>query len=254
MNGSTRREVVLGGLLTIFYGCGCCSQRAHAQASNTGCWVPRSDVPSFFQKATHAEAFETGSETMEPRSGNPTLDRALAQALATISRTFEILPGFSYYDDSGSPNARATTEVLLNRTDGTVLFGLNFLKMLLSRPTRPDASIVAVCSHEFGHIVSYKHNLIRSLNPTQDNPFRGEQFADYMAGYYAGRRKLEHADFPAVAFATTQRDFGGGDHGTGDQRGNAVQQGFLDAYKAKLTIADAIQAGFTYSMAQTLRY
>lgn len=248
----TRREVVAGGLLTIVFGLSCAST-AHAQDEGTGCWIPSADVNSYFDKTTNVQLFESGSEQMEPRSGNRQLDRALAQSLATISREFGVLPAFSYYDDAGSPNARATPDRLLSRADGTVLFGLGFLKMLLARPARPDASIVAVCAHEFGHIVSYKNGMIRQLSPNRGEPFRAEQFADYMAGYFAGRRKLEHPDFPAAVFASTQNSFGGGDHGSPQQRGAAVQAGFLAAYQKRLQGSDAIQAGFNYSMAQVLQ-
>lgn len=189
---------------------------------------------------------------MEPRSGNAALDRALARSLANISRTFDVLPGFSYYDDSGNANALATSEVLLGNTDGTVLFGLAMLRDMLARPRHGDASIVAICAHEFGHILSYKNGMIHELNPPGNGPFRGEQFADYMAGYFAGTRKLVSPSYPAVAFAVTQRDFGGGDHGTGDQRGNAVQRGFVDAFQRKLTIDQAAQEAFAYSMSQNL--
>jgi hypothetical protein len=211
-------------------------------------------VQGYFNRSSEVQTFASGNEQMEPRSGDRNLDRALAQSLATISREFGVLPGFTYYDDGGRPNAKATPEKLLDRTDGTVLFGLGFLRDILRTQQRPDASIIAVCSHEFGHIVSYKNGMIRQLCPNRAQPFRGEQFADYMAGYFAGRRKLEHPDFPAVAFATTQRGFGGGDHGTGEQRGRAVQQGFVDAYQRRMVASNAIQAGFQYSMAQTLQF
>lgn len=247
-----RRQLVFGGLLTVLYG-GCCSQHAEAQQISTspgGCWQVGSAATAALRKATQANTFASGSERMEPRSGNSSLDRALARSLANISRTFDVLPGFSYYDDSGSPNALATPEILLGNTDGTVLFGLSMLQAVLRRPTNPDASIVAICAHEFGHILSYKNGMIQQLNPPGDGPFRGEQFADYMAGYYAGSRKLVNPSYPAVAFAVTQRDFGGGDHGSGQQRGDAVQKGFVDAFQRKLTAAQAAQEAFSYSMSQ----
>ncbi|PZP69449.1 metalloprotease [Methylorubrum populi] len=195
--------------------------------------------------------FENGSEQIEPRSGNAQLDRALAQTLAKLSKTFDVLPGFAYYRDNGRPNALATPEVRLQRTDGTVLFGLEMLQMLLQRPEHPDASIVAVCAHEFGHIVGYKTRLIEKLAPNRRDPFRAEQHADYIAGFFAGMRKLERSDFPAIVFATTQQSFGGtlrGSHGTGQERGEAVLEGFKAAYERKVTPAEGIQLGFQYAM------
>lgn len=249
---TSRRHVVLGGLLTVMCGT-CCTRDAFAQNGGTGCWIPESQTSYFFGRATNVQTFTSGNERIEPRSGDPGLDRALARSLASISRLFDVLPGFTYYheDEKRGPNALASPDMMLDRTDGTVMFGLKLLKKLLNRPARPDASIIAVCAHEFGHIVSFKNGMMRDFNPTQTQPFRGEQFADYMAGYFAGTRKLEHPDFPAVAFAVTQSEFGGVTHGTGEQRGNAVQQGFLDAFQNKLQAPEAIQAGYQYSMRQS---
>src|SRR5689334_9844738 len=143
----SRREILLGGLLTVLFG-SCGAGRASAQDEGTGCWIPSEDVSAYFDKATDPQMFEYGSEQLEPRSGNHKLDVALAQSLASISQEFGVLPAFTYYDDTGAPNARATPDRLLNKADGTVLFGLSFLKTLLARPLRPDASIIAVCSHE----------------------------------------------------------------------------------------------------------
>jgi predicted metalloprotease len=91
--------------------------------------------------------------------------------------------------------------------------------------------------------------MIGQLSPASTtSPFRAEQFADYMAGYYAGRRKLDDSDFPAVIFAHTTSLYGGGDHGTADQRGNAVQEGFLCAYYRKSEAIDAAQRALSFSL------
>jgi hypothetical protein len=246
---SSRREVVFNGLLTILFG-SCCSTAAHAQRT-FGCWIPPESTQRFFGRATRGLALRNGTEVLEPRSGDPSLDRALVRALARLSRLFDVLPGFSYYREFGSPNAQATDEQLLDRTDGTVMFGLTLLQQLMQRE-RPDASIVAVCAHEYGHILSYKNGMIRQLAPTRDEVFRAEQFADFMAGYYAGTRKLESPTFPAVVFATTQRFYGGGDHGSGQQRGEAVQTGFLAGYQQRMTAVQAADAALQFSLARSL--
>jgi hypothetical protein len=242
----SRRAVVLGGLLTVVYRPSSCYGSVAG-----GCTLLAAEAPNYFGKAGYANAYSNGEEQIEQRSGNPQLDRALAHSLAMIARTFDVLPAFAYYDDGGSPNAHATPAVLLERTDGTVLFGLQLLQMVLAQQGRPDASIVTICAHEFGHIVSYKNHQIDRLAPDPGQPFRAEQYADYMAGFFAGVRKLNEPDFPAVVFATTVRSFGGGDHGTPVQRGEAAQQGFLAAYSRKMKPAEGIQAAFEYAMSQT---
>lgn len=243
-----RREMMFGGLLTVFYGtCGHCPALAQDD-KGSGCHIPSDQFPDYVSRIVRVGSSYAAQEEISPRSGNAALDRALVRSLARLTRMFDVLPGFAYYREAGRPNAQATTEVLLQRTDGTVLFGLGLLQMLLQRPSHPDASIVAVCAHEYGHIVSYKNGLIRRLDPTGTQPFRAEQYADYIAGFFAGARKLERPDYPAVVFATTQRSFGGGSHGTGVQRGEAVQQGFLDAYQRRLSARQGIQRGYEFAM------
>jgi predicted metalloprotease len=179
------------------------------------------------------------------------------QSLAKLTSLLGVLPGFAYYNDSDGSNAKATPEKLLDRSDGTVIFGLQLLKECLARPANGDASIVAICAHEYGHIVSYKNGMIGQLDTQgsgDQGVFRAEQFADYIAGYYAGTRRRENRDFPAVAFATTQRSFGGGDHGSGKQRGDAVQAGFLAAYQRNLGRESAFQDALKFCMGRTIEY
>lgn len=255
MMSLSRREVVLRGLLTIAWGCAAtcpCSANVN-NARSFGCYVANDEAPAFFKLTETAQAFSFGTEDIEPRSGNRQLDRALAQTLARLAKTFDVLPGFAYYRDNDRPNALATPSALLKRTDGTVLFGLSMLRLLLDRPEHPDASIVAVCAHEFGHIVGYKTGLIDQLSPDRSNPFRAEQHADYLAGFFAGLRTIDRQSFPAVVFATTQESFGGstrGSHGTGKGRAEAVVEGFKAAYERRLSTTEGIQQGFQFAMSR----
>lgn len=246
----TRRTLIGGSVVTVLSSlCGCGRAIAQDAEDDHGCWLPRGSAGDILRRASPPRVFSEGDEPMESRSGNSTLDRALARGLATISKTFGVLPGFAYYREQRGINARASPENLLQRTDGTVVFGLGMLSYLLQKP-HADAAILAVCAHEFGHILSYKNGMIDQL--ATGGAFRAEQFADFMAGYFAGSRRLINPDYPAVVFATTQNAFGGGDHGTGEQRGEAVQTGYLAAYQKRLTINDAAQEGFTFSMGQNL--
>lgn len=249
----TRRQIIAGTSVLVMGGaCG----HAHGQTPDDaggGCWTPPEKVDTLFKKVEAPRSFSIGSEPMQPRSGNAVLDRALARGLATIGKSFGVLPGFAYYREATEPNAQATSEVLLERTDGTVTFGLSLLQMLLARPT-PDAAILAVCAHEFGHILSFKNGMIGQLSPNRYQPFRAEQFADFMAGYFAGTRKVLYPNYPAVVFATTQNSFGraGGDHGSGAQRGEAVERGFVAGFRDRLDINACAQAGLAFSMGRHL--
>lgn len=192
---------------------------------------------------------------LESRSGDRYLDFALAQTLAKLSHTFGVLPGFSYYHeiDEGDYNALATKEALLDRTDGTVLFGLGMLGHLLRLSEKPDAAIVAVCAHEFGHLAAMRRGEMRRLAPDPTNPFRAEQHADFMSGFFAGLRSLEYPDYPAMIFATTFRSLGGairGTHGTRDERGLAVAAGFTAAKEQRLSVVDGLDQAYRYAMSQ----
>jgi hypothetical protein len=254
-NCNRRQFIQVGGAGLAGLACGCSAfaqPRSHApvEGDDEGCWLPADRAAQILRRVNRVVTFSQGDEQIEPRSGNPQLDRALARSLARLSRMFEVLPAFGYYQERGGANAKASAP-LSGSGDGTVLFGLKLLQELLNGEYRADASIVAVCAHEFGHIVSFKNGMISQLAPGR-NPFRAEQFADYMAGYFSGRRKRESPGFPAATFAATQHSFGGGDHGNRLQRGAAVQQGFSAAFQRNLSLSDATSAGFDYAMAQTL--
>jgi hypothetical protein len=115
------------------------------------------------------------------RSGVVGLEAALVKTLDMLSSMFGILPGFAYFHEKGEPNAKATSvDLLKDRPDGTVLLGLKLLHSLLALPEHADAAVVAVCAHEFAHIVSYSNGYISQLTPNSgSSPFRAEQFADY---------------------------------------------------------------------------
>jgi hypothetical protein len=252
----TRRQILLDGTLTVLIGSTiCCTAHAYVGGnSEFGCSLQDDEAEDYFSRTNSAESYAVGNEDIEPRSGDPLLDRALVQSLAMMTRVFNVLPGFGFYDDYDGMNAKATSRQLLGQTDGTVLFGFRLLEDMLKIPVHPDAAVVAVCAHEFGHILSYKTGQIRDLAPDRspNSTYRGEQYADYMAGYFAGNRKKNRPDFPAVVFANTQRSFGGGSHGSGVQRGDAVLEGFKASYQRNLDISSAISECFSYCMSRRL--
>jgi len=244
--------------LTIAAGAICCHSAAFGQPTYTGrhgpavfgCCIPASLAPQYLSRATGGEVYESGNERLVSNSASRELDYALAQTLAMLCHRFEILPGFSYYQEleSDGHNALATERTLLSRSDGTVLFGLGMLGDLLGKDQYGAAAVVAVAAHEFGHIVAMKRGINDSLAPDKTNPFRAEQFADFMSGAFAGMRFHEDSTFPAVVFATTMRSFGGGVHGTGEQRGHAVTEGFKAAIDGSSNINDLVMTGRKFSM------
>jgi len=194
----------------------------------------------------------TGNEPIIYNSKDKNFDFALAQTLAKISRTFRVLPGFAYYDDSASANAFATPQVRLNNRDGTVLMGINLFRKLRSITDSPEVAVAGVCSHEFGHIVQYKYRLIDKVAAGQSTIKRIELQADYFAGYFAGVRKRERPSYPAAVVALAQRGLGDTaynseqHHGTPLERGAAVVRGFEASFRENKNFSEAIGQSTQY--------
>lgn len=248
-----RREIVLGGALTLIWG-GCICP-AHAQDKRSpGCTIEPDEAQSFFSKTTGEGFSATGNETIIPQSGDRDFDRALAITLSRMTDVLGVLPGFGYYDDSSGLNAYATPVKRMQQVDGTVLFGKGLLAKTLREPEHPDVAISAVCAHEYGHILQYKRNLIKPLSEGQSTVKRVELQADFLSGYYAGVRKLQKSDYPAAVYATTAHSIGDymftdrNHHGTPNERAAAIVRGFEVGHNERKGLDEAVQVGLNYAM------
>ena len=96
-----RREVTVGGLLTIVSSSLACT--SHAQTARTrhtfGCMLADDEAEQFLSTSTGQQTFATGNEPIIASSGDREFDYALAQTLSRLTDTFRVLPGFAYYDD-----------------------------------------------------------------------------------------------------------------------------------------------------------
>lgn len=262
----SRREIVLGGAAVLLWEpgpSGLCSPQSSRQRHNPtyGCWLPHTETGQFFATASESRLYVTGDEPMIPQSGDREFDYALAQTLAKISDTFDVAPGFAYYDDYDVPNAYATDESRpisygANRykgADGTVLFGKSLLQLCLEGNDHPELSVACICAHEFGHILQYKRGLAEQIGAGQKTRKRVELHADFLAGYFGGVRKLERPSFPAAVFAVTQYTWGDNDihspqhHGTHEERAAAIVRGFEVAFKERRSLSEAIQISIEYA-------
>lgn len=216
-----------------------------------GCTLTASEIATETNNKKTMEFSYVDGQAPVATSGDKDFDYALAQTLNYLSNLFDVLPGFTYLDDAKGKNAYASPANYMGRSDGTVLFGLRFLQEFLNQPAYPAAYIAAVCAHEFGHIAQYKYGIDDRLGG-QPTVKRIELHADYLAGYFASRRKLDNANFPAAVIAQAQFSVGDhavdhpGHHGTPDERGNAVKAGFLASYHRRLMFKDALEAGVDY--------
>src|SRR3954469_25232186 len=120
------------------------------------------------------------------RSGDDALDQALIIELKRIVRVLEINPGFRYIDEM---NAFASVETIIEGTQGTVYLGLPLVKQLLEKADG-GAGVAGVCAHECAHIYQFDHGIYRQSESVRVV----ELHADFVAGYYMGRRKEYTAD------------------------------------------------------------
>jgi hypothetical protein len=250
----TRRDVALGGLLTIIWGVASCPCAAQGRRGRHGfgCVLSPDEAEPFLATASALQLYITGKEPIIANTGNRDFDYALAHTLSRLTDTFGVLPGFGYYDDFDGENAYATTVRRMSRADGTVLFGKRFFLSLMSQPEHPDVVVTGVCAHEYAHILQFKLGLIRRLDAGRRTVKRSELHADYLAGFYAGARKLQKPDYPAAVFATdayAAGDYDANDpehHGTPEERAAAVVRGFEVAFRERRSLSDAIQIGINY--------
>jgi hypothetical protein len=243
----TRRGIAFGGALTIIWHS--CPGNAQFRTSR-GCVLSDAEAGAFF--ATAEAPRLVGDYRLIPKSGNSDFDYALAQTLSRMADTLDILPTFTYYDDYDSPNAKASPRKFAPSSDGSVLFGKRLFLRIMSQPEHPDVGVTAVCAHEFGHVLQFKHGLKNVILQGQRTVKRFELHADFLAGYYAGQRKLQKSDYPAAVFATQQEsvgDFGVDQpdhHGRPYERAAAIVRGFEVAYRERRGLSEAIQVGINY--------
>ena len=252
-----RRTALIGGPLSILSSIGCpCTAKTKQNRHNDiyGCMLPDKEVQAFFKTAPDTRMFITGDEPMIPWSGDKDFDLALAQTLSLISDVFQVTPGFAYYDDYDGLNAYATARTRLNGASGTVLFGKGMLELLRGGQENRDVSVAAVCAHEFGHILQFRHGLTNQLQSGQSTTKRAELQADFFAGYFAGVRKHQKPSFPAAVFAMTFYKFGDTNfnkpshHGTSDERAAALSYGFQTSFNDKKSLPEAIDISTKYVM------
>lgn len=241
--------------------------------SSAGCLVKSADFQHRRLGAlganSRASTFAIGQEQFRvvASSGNRYFDRALAEALLHMSKTFDVLPTFGFISGGNVANALATPKLyspeagdapLPSRKNGTVLFGDGMLALMQQQGTEnPVAAALAICAHEFGHIVQYNykandHFLIDILNEGQPTVKRGELHADFLAGYYVGVAKRRNPDTPAASVARAAHSLGDwnvderGHHGTPEERGAAVYEGYRHSFEMQKPFKEALVDGLIY--------
>ena len=84
-----RREVLLGGLLTILTATSeACCQPLFPAPRLRGCMIPEDLAAGFFASSSDHQTYQTGYEPMPGGSGDPTLD---AKALCAHPKLLSVL-------------------------------------------------------------------------------------------------------------------------------------------------------------------
>jgi hypothetical protein len=184
-------------------------------------------------------------------TGNIEMDLTLDRALKRLADTFNVYPGFGFYDDRDQPNAWATSASLIPNTSGTVVFGENYFKKWMKYdPT--GISVLATLAHEFGHIMQYasgQSSRIRGNSPTTK---RTELHADYMSGFYIALLKKDNPNASFWRAGDKFRQIGTYDdkdprfHGTPEERVAASQKGFTVGFNQERDAKSAFDSGVDY--------
>ena len=262
LNSLSRRQVAVG--LCSCGAAGLLGGHAHAAPGGGGCSLTVAEYETIVAPTASDFAFaarDIGLSGESGTSGDRNFDQALAITLMKLSKTFGVLPSFSFFEEDRGINAFfIPVKRTPGRPDGAVAYGRKLLKWQTSDGVPNVGRVVGVCAHEFGHALQHKRGTIDKLKSMSNgSAFRNELHADFLAGYFAGIRKLEKPDFPAAEIAYGQFTVGDdqfdskGHHGTPEQRGEAARQGFKQAYESKVSLDEAFETGFRYAKAQKLQ-
>lgn len=184
-------------------------------------------------------------------SGDAETDRFLGSALQRLSATFQVSPGFAFFDDGENENAFASRDTLLGNGPGTVLMGMKLFGRLMTRVNDGGITVIAVCAHEFGHIYQMYGGYEAPLDQLDRSTNRPHELhADFLAGFYLGRRKSEHRQLELREVGRELHALGDTNytsrqhHGTPDERLGALAAGFKFGSQGNADIATAAKAGF----------
>jgi len=183
-------------------------------------------------------------------SGDAATDHFLGVALRRLALTFDVRPGFGFYDDRRAPNAFATARSVFPDSNGTILMGQFLFSHFIRESNDDGMTIIAICAHEFGHIYQLAkdyYDPLKALDVT-DRPI--ELHADFLAGYFLAQRKKNHSDLELRQIGEAFYKMGDTDfnspkhHGTSDERIAAIEAGYQFGRGSSVDIEAAAKAGF----------
>ncbi len=176
-------------------------------------------------------------------SGNSDLDRSINLELTHVADSFNILPGFGFYDDSDGKNAFAINVDVIPNTKGTVVFGIGLLSDQLFRNEWGGLAVAGIMAHEFGHIFQYQSTFYDLLTQSETTDRLLELHADYLAGYYLGLKRLRSGEIDIKGFLDSLYLMGDTHFNSPSHHGTPIERAkvMLEGYKIGLTNNNNIQ-------------
>lgn len=190
-------------------------------------------------------ASNTGQLAMQPinQTGNSFIDNATMLEATRLKSTLQVNPYVSFGDDTGSPNACASPQILTtDYLDGYILIGVNLIRESLAQGNQ--SYIPIVMAHEFGHIVENKYGYTPGGSAK-----RRELVADYLSGAYFVHRNVHYGytdfnhTFSRVYQSGDTQFLSANHHGTPQERVACAYEGY------RLASALAAQNGFISTQA-----
>lgn len=192
-------------------------------------------------------------------TGEALLDRQLSLEANRLSSVFGFRPGLKVIEapESLAANALATTDILVDGTDGTVLMGrtLVFQELKENRRGWGGLAVAGFMAHEFAHIYQFRTDYVKRLRRSSKTVEPQELHADFLAGYHLGLKRREGQAMDIGAFMDGAYLLGDHNsqskqhHGTPPERRRAVRSGYRAGVEGDGPIAAVAERGFREVMA-----
>lgn len=211
-----------------------------ANASDTGgargCCIVPANADSAYRDLFNAPPSEAAQSPWRRRLSTDSgvsraFERQFGGVLADISRHFEVVPGFSFYDDEDSPNAVAIDKAVIRTTKGTVAFGRRLLREQLAIDSQ-GISVAAISAHEFAHIFQYQSGFFERIERAYPRHIIELQ-ADFLAGVYLRHFEQDRRNLSLQGVGRAWEEMGEtrftkqSTHGTTAMRLDSIQAGYF---------------------------
>ncbi len=159
-------------------------------------------------------------------TGNKNLDRALSSEMKKQQKLYVLRPAFYLFTDK-IKNAFATTKKFpeFPTSDGSIVYGIELMKEQLARGYWGGAVVAGVLAHEYGHIYQYRSGYFKRMRKLHKTVKFVELHADYMSGYYIGRKYQESGERVNVrTVASATYDIGDYHYNSPSHHGTPVER------------------------------